>query len=645
MVFIFYKRLFHLFKHKRIKMEDKTKVEKDEKKENGKVKTTLKTIHDVTIRFAGDSGDGMQLTGTQFTDTIAATGHDVGTLPDYPADIRAPAGSLYGVSGYTIHFSSHDIHTPGDNVDVLVAMNPAALKVNLKELKKNGIIIANADAFDKKNLDLANYTTNPLDDGSLEGYNVYELPITKSTLEALKDMNLPQKTALKCKNFFALGVLYWLYNKSYDYTLSWLEEKFKNQPELIEANSRVLKAGYYHGEITEIFTTRFEVKPAKLEKGTYRNLNGNEAVALGLTAAAARAGLQLFVGSYPITPASEIMQTLSKYKQFGVKMFQAEDEIAGICTAIGASFAGLLAGTTTSGPGMALKNEAIGLAVMAEIPLVIVNVQRGGPSTGLPTKTEQADLFQAMFGRNGESPVPVLAASSPTDCFYLAIEAARLAIKYMTPVILLTDGYIAQGSEPFRVPKMNELPEIKVVFQTRKDGFFPYNRNEFLARPWVKPGTKGLEHRIGGLEKQNVSGSVSYEPENHHYMVNLRDKKVKKIENDIPELEIKGDKDAELYVLGWGSTGGAVADAVENQLLKGRKVAYGIMKYMNPMPKNTGRVLKSFSKVLIPEVNLGQLARLIKADFLIDVIQFNKVRGLPFKPFEIEAKIEEILKV
>jgi 2-oxoglutarate ferredoxin oxidoreductase subunit alpha len=626
-------------------MEDKTKVEKAGKKSNAKVKTTLKTIHDVTIRFAGDSGDGMQLTGTQFTDTIVATGHDVGTLPDYPADIRAPAGSLYGVSGYTIHFSSHDIHTPGDNVDVLVAMNPAALKVNLKDLKKSGIIIANADAFDKKNLDLANYTSNPLEDGSLEGYSVYELPITRATLEALKDMNLPQKTALKCKNFFALGVLYWLYNKSYDYTLSWLEEKFKNQPELIEANSRVLKAGYYHGEITEIFTTRFEVKPAKLVKGTYRNLNGNEAVALGLTAAAARAGLQLFVGSYPITPASEIMQTLSKYKQFGVKMFQAEDEIAGICTAIGASFAGLLAGTTTSGPGMALKNEAIGLAVMAELPLVIVNVQRGGPSTGLPTKTEQADLFQAMFGRNGESPVPVLAASSPTDCFYLSIEAARIAIKYMTPVILLTDGYIAQGSEPFRVPKMTELPEIKVVFQTRKDGYFPYNRNEFLARPWVKPGTKGLEHRIGGLEKQNVSGSVSYEPENHHYMVNLRDKKIKRIENDIPELKVMGDKDSELFVLGWGSTGGAVADAVENQLIKGRKVAYGILKYMNPMPKNTGRVLKSFSKILIPEVNLGQLARLIKADYLIDVIQFNKVRGLPFKPYEIEAKIEEILKV
>ncbi|MBN1633857.1 MAG: 2-oxoacid:acceptor oxidoreductase subunit alpha [Ignavibacteria bacterium] len=626
-------------------MEDNTKVNSGVKKNNAKFKPILKTVQDVTIRFAGDSGDGMQLTGSQFTDTIAATGHDIGILPDFPADIRAPAGSLYGVSGYTIRFSNHDIHTSGDSVDVLVAMNPAALKVNLKDLKKNGIIIANLDTFDRKNLDLAQYEKNPLEDGSLEGYNVYEIPITRSTLESLKDMNLPQKTAQKCKNFFALGLLYWLYNKSYDFTLTWLREKFKNQPELIEANSRVLKAGYYHGEITEIFTTRFEVEPAKLKKGTYRNLNGNEAIALGLTTAAARAGLQLFVGSYPITPASEIMQTLAKYKHFGVKMFQAEDEIAGICTAIGASFAGCLAGTTTSGPGMALKNEAIGLAVMAELPLVVVNVQRGGPSTGLPTKTEQADLFQAMFGRNGESPVPVLAVSSPTDCFYLAIEAARIAIKYMTPVILLSDGFIAQGSEPFRVPKISELPEIKVIFQTRRDGFFPYSRSENLARPWVKPGTKGLEHRIGGLEKQNVSGNVSYEPENHHYMVKLREKKIKKIETDIPELKVEGVKDSELLVLGWGSTGGAVADAVENHILKGKKVAYAILKYLNPMPKNTERILKSYPKILVPEVNLGQLAKLIRCEFLIDVIQFNKVKGLPFKPSEIEAKIEEILKV
>lgn len=626
-------------------MEDKTKVNSGANKNNAKFKPILKTVQDVTIRFAGDSGDGMQLTGSQFTDTIAATGHDIGILPDFPADIRAPAGSLYGVSGYTIRFSNHDIHTSGDSVDVLVAMNPAALKVNLKDLKKNGIIIANLDTFDRKNLDLAQYEKNPLEDGSLEGYNVYEIPITRSTLESLKDMNLPQKTAQKCKNFFALGLLYWLYNKSYDFTLTWLREKFKNQPELIEANSRVLKAGYYHGEITEIFTTRFEVEPAKLKKGTYRNLNGNEAIALGLTTAAARAGLQLFVGSYPITPASEIMQTLAKYKHFGVKMFQAEDEIAGICTAIGASFAGSLAGTTTSGPGMALKNEAIGLAVMAELPLVIVNVQRGGPSTGLPTKTEQADLFQAMFGRNGESPVPVLAVSSPTDCFYLAIEAARIAIKYMTPVILLSDGYIAQGSEPFRVPKISELPDIKVIFQTRRDGFFPYSRSENLSRPWVKPGTKGLEHRIGGLEKQNVSGNVSYEPENHHYMVKLREKKIKKIENDIPELKVEGVKDSELLVVGWGSTGGAVADAVENHILKGNKVAYAILKYLNPMPKNTEHILKSYPKILVPEVNLGQLSKLIRCEFLIDVIQFNKVKGLPFKPSEIEAKIEEILKV
>jgi 2-oxoglutarate/2-oxoacid ferredoxin oxidoreductase subunit alpha len=626
-------------------MDEKSTLETNEIPVNGNSKPEIKSVSDVTIRFAGDSGDGMQLTGTQFSDAIAAEGMDMGTIPDYPADIRAPVGSLYGVSGYTIHFSSHDIHTPGDQVDVLVAMNPAALKVNLKDLKKHGIIIANSDSFDKKNLDLAEFAENPLEDGSLEGYSVYEIPITKSTLEALKSMNLPPKSAQRCKNFFALGVVYWLYNKKFDFTLNWLEEKFAKQPEMIEANSRVLKAGYYYGETTEIFTIKFEVKPADLPTGVYRNINGNEAVALGLVAGAAKAGLQLFLGSYPITPASEIMQNLSKYKRWGVKMFQAEDEIAGICTAIGASFSGSLGATSTSGPGMALKTEAIGLAAMAELPLVIVNVQRGGPSTGLPTKTEQSDLFQAMYGRNGECPVPVLAACSPSDCFTMTVEAVRLAVKYMTPVILLSDGYIAQGAEPWKVVKFSDLPEMKAVFRTNSDGFFPYTRNEFLARPWVKPGTKGLENRIGGLEKQNVTGNVSYDPENHQLMTNLRAKKIKRIENDIPELEVIGDKTAELLVVGWGSTGGAVATAVENQLAKGRKVAYAVLRYMFPMPKNTHKVLKQFPKILIPEVNNGQLNRLIRAEFLIDPISYTQVKGLPLKAREIENKIEEILKV
>ena len=628
-------------------MEDKTDFETDitNLEFNGNSKAEVKPVEEVTIRFAGDSGDGMQLTGTQFSDALASYGLELGTLPDYPADIRAPAGSLYGVSGYTIHFSSHEVHTPGDQVDVLVAMNPAAMKVNLKDLKKNGIIITNIDAFDKKNLELAEYKENPLEDGSLEGYNIYEVPITKSTLEVLKDLNLPQKTALKCRNFFALGVVYWLYNKSPEFTLNWITEKFAKSPDLIEANSRVIKAGYYYGDTTEMFTTRFSVKSAKLPKGTYRNLNGNEAIALGLTAAAAKSGLQLFLGSYPITPATEILQTLSKYKKYGVKTFQAEDEIAGICTAIGASFAGGLGATSTSGPGMALKTEAIGLAVMAELPLIIVNVQRGGPSTGLPTKTEQSDLFQALYGRNGESPVPVLAASSPTDCFELAVEAVRIAVKYMTPVIILSDGYIAQGMEPWKVVKLSDLPEMKAIFRTEKDGFFPYARNEFLSRPWVKPGTKGLEHRIGGLEKQTVTGNVSYEPDNHNLMTNLRAKKIKRIEFDIPELKVVGEKSGELLVLAWGSTGGAAATAVENLIAKGINVSYAVMKYMYPMPRNTHNVLKQFKKVLIPEVNLGQLSKLIRAEYLVDPIAFNKVKGLPFKSFEIERKIEEILKV
>lgn len=613
-------------------------------KHSSNFKPKIKSVADVTIRFAGDSGDGMQLTGTQFSDTIASYGNDLGTLPNYPAEIRAPAGTLYGVSGFQVHFSSRDIYTPGDEMDVLVAMNPAALMTNIKDLKKGGILIANTDAFDSKNLRLAGYENNPLEDGSLQEFIIHAIPITKSTVEVIKDMGLSIKVAEKCKNFFALGVVYWLYSRSPEHTFSWIQEKFKSKPELIEANTRVLKAGFYYGDITEIFATRYEVKPAELPAGAYRTISGNEAAALGLVAAAEKSGLQLFLGSYPITPASEILQYLSGYRKYGVKTFQAEDEIAGITTAIGASFAGSLGATSTSGPGMALKTEGIGLAVISELPLVIINVQRGGPSTGLPTKMEQADLLQAIYGRNGECPVPVLAASTPVDCFDMVFESARIAIKYMTPVILLSDGYIGVGSEPWKVKKLSELPDITAVFKTDPEGFQPYSRDEFLARPWVKPGTKGLEHRIGGLEKQNITGNISYDPENHHIMVKLRAKKVRNIANDIPDLDVTGEKSGKLLVLGWGSTYGAIASAVENQRAKGRKVSHAHLKYLHPMPKNTRKVLKNFKKILIPEMNLGQLNKLIAIEYLIDSIPFSKVKGLPFKASEIESKIEELLK-
>ena len=623
--------------------EDKSELQVKQKDSNHSPKK-IKTIADVTIRFAGDSGDGMQLTGTQFSDTIASYGNDLGTLPNYPSEVRAPAGTLYGVSGFQVHFSSQDIYTPGDEIDVLVAMNPAAINVNLKDLKQGGVIIANTDSFDSKNLKLAGYKANPLKDDTLQAYKVHEIPITKNTLEVVKDLGLSMKAAEKCKNFFALGVVYWLYNKSPDHTYHWIQEKFKSKPEIIEANTRVLKAGYYYGDVTEIFTTRYDVKPAKLPTGTYRSVTGNEAVALGLVAAAAKSGLQLFVGSYPITPASEILHSLSGFKKYGVKTFQAEDEIAGICTAIGASFAGLLGATTTSGPGLALKTEGIGLAVISELPLVVVNVQRGGPSTGLPTKMEQADLMQSIFGRNGESAVPVIAAASPGDCFDMVFEGARIALKYMTPVIVLTDGYIGIGSEPWKVKTLDELPDIRIVFKTDPEGFQPYSRNEFLARPWVKPGTKGLEHRIGGLEKQNITGVVSQDPDNHHVMVKLRTKKVRNIVHDIPDLEVIGEDSGKLLVLGWGSTFGAITSAVENQRAKGRKVSQAHLKYLFPMPKNTRRVLKKFKKILIPEMNLGQLNKLIAMEYLIDTIPFSKVKGQPFKASEIESRIEEILK-
>lgn len=603
----------------------------------------LLELREVTIRFAGDSGDGMQLTGTQFSDNTAWIGNDLNTLPDYPAEIRAPAGTIYGVSGFQLHFSSDDIHTPGDQPDVLVAMNPAALKKNLPELKPGGMIIVNSDAFDAKNLSLANFTSNPLEDDSLSGYQVYKVPITSMTARALEGIKLTPKEVARTKNFFALGLMYWMFNRPLDTTINWIRQKFAKKPEYVEANERALKAGYDFGDNTEIFTARFSVRPAKLPAGTYRNISGNEATALGFLTASIKSGLPLFLGSYPITPASEILQYLSEYKNFGVKTFQAEDEIAGITTAIGASFAGNLAITTTSGPGLSLKSEALGLAVMTELPLVIVDVQRGGPSTGLPTKTEQADLLQAVFGRNGEAPLCVLAAKSPSNCFDMALEASRIAIKYMTPVILLTDGYIANGSEPWKLPDLDSLPSIPVKFANNKEEFHPYSRNEYLARPWAIPGTPNLEHRIGGLEKSNIFGNVSYDPENHHEMVNIRKQKIMNIQNDIPELEVEGDKDAELLVVGWGGTYGAIKEAVTKARERGHKVAQAHFNYLYPFPKNSVNVLKKYKKILVPEINLGQLAYMLRSEFLVEVIQYNLVRGLPLRVSGILEKILEVL--
>ncbi len=602
-----------------------------------------KELDEVTVRFAGDSGDGMQLTGTQFSDTTAIVGNDLSTLPDYPAEIRAPAGTLYGVSGFQLHFSKSEIHTPGDLLDVLVAMNPAALKKNLTELKKNGLIIANVDSFDKKNLKLAEYETNPLEDDSLLGYKVIDIPITTLTLAALEESELGPKEKSRCKNFFALGLMYWMYNRPMDQTIEWIYKKFKNKPAIIEANEKALKAGYNFGDITERFTSRYTIEPAKLKPGIYRNISGNEATALGLVVASEKSGLDLFLGSYPITPATDILQFLSSYKDFGVKTFQAEDEIAGITSAIGAAFGGKLAVTTTSGPGLALKTEAAGLAVITELPLIIVNVQRGGPSTGLPTKTEQADLLQAMYGRNGEAPVAIVAAATPSDCFNMAIEASRLALTYMSPVILLTDGYLANGSEPWRIPSVDSIPEIPVKFHSDPETFHAYSRDENLVRPWAIPGTKGLEHRIGGLEKANITGNVNYDPDNHFEMVKLREQKIQNMASTIPELEVDGDDEGELLVIGWGGTYGAIKEAVMHVRKKGYKVSQAHFKYINPFPKNTEKVLKSFKKVLLPEINMGQLAKIIKSEFLLPIEQFNVVRGLPFRVGDIENKIIELL--
>lgn len=603
----------------------------------------IKEIPSVTIRFAGDSGDGMQLTGNQFTDTAAIFGNDIGTLPDFPAEIRAPAGTTYGVSGFQLQFSSSEVYTPGDELDVLVAMNPAALKVNIKDLKKGGVLIVNSDSFELKNLQLAGYTTNPLDDNSLDDYELIEIPITKTTLEVLKELQLSQKAAVKCKNFFALGLMYWLYERSMEKTVSWIDEKFSKDPLIAEANKRALKAGYNFGETSEIFSGRYNIRPAKLPSGTYRSISGNEALAIGLVAASVKSGLKTFLATYPITPASDILHYLSKHKNFGIMTFQAEDEIASVTAAIGASFTGSLGVTSTSGPGIALKTEAIGLAVMTELPLIVINVQRGGPSTGLPTKTEQADLMQAIYGRNGECPVAVVAPCSPSDCFNMIFEAVKIATQFMTPVMFLSDGYLANGSEPWKVISASELPEIKINFRTEKEGFFPYLRDENLSRPWAVPGTPGLEHRIGGLEKQNITGNVNYEPENHETMVKLRAQKIANIANYIPDLSVNGDEQGELLILGWGSTYGAIVAASENVRAKGKKVSYAHLRYLNPLPKNLGTVLSNFKKVLIPEMNLGQLNKIIRSEFLTDTIALNKIQGLPFKAKEIENKIEEIL--
>lgn len=603
----------------------------------------------VVILFAGDSGDGIQLTGSQFTTTAALYGNDISTFPNFPAEIRAPQGTIAGVSGFQLHFGSEEIHTAGDAADVLVVMNAAALKANLKQLRPGGIIIANTDGFDAKNLKLAKYPdgVNPLKDSSLEKFKVYEIDVTKITRTALEGSGLGTKEMDRSKNMFVLGYIYWMYNRSLDSSIAFLEEQFKKRPELIDANVKVLKAGFHYGDTVETPMTRYEVKPAPVAKGTYRSIMGNQAAALGLIAATQKAGLTLFYGTYPITPASDILHELSKHKNFGVKTFQAEDEIAAITSAIGASFGGALGITASSGPGIALKGEAIGLALMLELPLVILNVQRGGPSTGLPTKTEQADLMQAIYGRNGEAPVPVIAACTPSDCFDMTFEACRLAVEFMTPVFFLSDGYIANGAEPWKFPAAADLPEIKVAFAKNnlKEGekFLPYKRNEKLAREWAIPGTKGLEHRVGGIEKENETGNISYDPENHELMVKLRQAKVDNIADHIPLQSIdNGNATGKLLVLGWGGTYGSIKTAVKEAIAEGYDVSHAHIRYLNPLPKNLGELIRGFDRVLIPEINNGQLIRIIRDKYLVDAKGLNKIQGLPFTSGEIKGKIVEM---
>jgi 2-oxoglutarate ferredoxin oxidoreductase subunit alpha len=608
----------------------------------------VEQLERVVIRFAGDSGDGMQLTGDRFTSETAVFGNDLATLPDFPAEIRAPAGSLPGVSGFQVHFADHDILTPGDQPSVLVAMNPAALKVNLGDLAKGGTIILNTDAFNERNLQKAGYASNPLEDGSFADFHVHEVALSSMTVEALKGIEgVTSREAERSKNFFALGLMSWLYHRPIEGTLAFIETKFAKRPEIAEANTRAFKAGWNYGETSEDFAISYEIAPAKLRPGRYRQISGNSALTYGLIAASKLSGLPLFLGAYPITPASDVLEQLAHLKHFGVRTFQAEDEIAASGAALGAAFGGALGVTTSAGPGIVLKSETVGLAVTLELPLVIVDIQRAGPSTGMPTKPEQADLLMVLFGRNSESPVPVVAASTPSGCFDAAIEAARIAIKYRTPVFLLSDAYLANGSEPWLIPDVDSLPDISTTFATEPndgEGFLPYRRDaETLARPWAIPGTAGLEHRIGGLEKQDETGNVSYDPENHDLMVRLRAAKVAGIASDIPELEVDDPDGADTLVLGWGSTYGAIGAAARRVRANGRKVATAHLHHLNPFPRNTGEVVRSYEKVLVPEINLGQLRMLLRAGYLVDAIGYNKVRGRPFRAAELEDAITALV--
>jgi 2-oxoglutarate ferredoxin oxidoreductase subunit alpha len=628
----------------------------------------IQEVESITIRFAGDSGDGMQLAGTQFTNTSALVGNDIATFPDFPAEIRAPAGTLAGVSGFQVHFSSQVIHTPGDVLNALVVMNPAALKTNLRDLEPGGVLIVNTDSFNQNDLEKAKYTSNPLEDGSLAAYRVIRVPVSKLNREAVKDCGLSPREQDRCKNFFALGLVYWIYERPLEPTLKWIQAKFGKNPAVLEANIRSLKAGYNYGETVELLPVQYRVAKAKIPPGTYRKITGNEAIALGLVAAAQLAGRTLVYSGYPITPASSILEQLADMRHFGVKTLQAEDEIAAAGVAIGASYGGAIGVTGTSGPGICLKSEAIGLAVMTELPLVIIDVQRGGPSTGLPTKTEQADLLQVMYGRNGECPAAVVAPRSPADCFHMAIEAVRIATRFMCPVFLLSDGYLANGSEPWNITEAAKLPKLEIPavkesntadwngpphqLSTPSDGegggaghFLPYRRDEWLVRPWAVPGTPGLEHRIGGLEKQDVTGNISYDPANHEHMVRTRAKKIENIAFTIPDLEVHGPADAQLLVIGWGGTYGSITTAVERSQRKGLKVAQAHLRYLNPMPKNTAEVLRKYPKILVPELNAGQLLLLLRSKYLVPAVGLNKIQGKPFLVSEIEAAIEQQLSL
>jgi len=602
-------------------------------------------VETVVIRFVGDSGDGMQLTGTQFTAASALAGNDIGTLPDFPAEIRAPAGTLAGVSGFQLNFSRSEIFTPGDHPDVLVAMNPAALKSNLEDLPTGGMLILDQEAFNEQNLKKAGYAANPLTDGSLDRYRVFAVDITRLTTLALKDSGLSNKQVLRCKNFFTLGLMAWLYHRPIEPILAFLAERFGKNAALLDANTRAFKAGLFFGETSDLFTMQYEVPPATIAPGTYRNVTGNSALCIGLIAAAERAGLPLFLGSYPITPASDILHDLSGHKEHDVVTFQAEDEIAGVGAALGAAFGGALAVTTTSGPGIDLKSETIGLAVKTELPLIICDIQRGGPSTGLPTKTEQADLLAALYGRHGEAPAVVLAACSPADCFGTAIEAARIAIKYMTPVYLLSDGYLANGAEPWLLPKIDDLPDFRVEFRTDPSGYYPYLRDaETLSRPWVVPGTPGLEHRIGGLESEYLTGNISYAPANHEQMVRLRAKKIAGIAREIPPTKIIGAESGKVLVVGWGSTYGSITAAVRSLHRDGLSVSQVHLRHLNPLPPDLGDVLRRFEHVLVPEMNMGHLSRVLRAEYLIDAIGFNKIQGRPFKVEEIVTRVKKLVE-